>query len=59
MPGSPLPIVPKDFLWLEGIVTLCGALAPEAVDEMEEDCARAFGIGKIPKDCIFCPARFC
>jgi hypothetical protein len=55
MPGSPLPIVPNALFWLEGMVTLCGALAPEAVEEMEEDCARALGIGKTPGDCGLCP----
>jgi hypothetical protein len=59
MPGSPLPIVPKDLLRLEGTVTLCGALAPEAVEETDEDCVMVFGRGTVPCGCGFCPGGLC
>jgi hypothetical protein len=37
MPGNPLPIVPKDFPWLEGTVTPCGTPEVDAVEEPEGD----------------------
>lgn len=56
MPGNPLPTVPNDLPWLEGMVTPCGTPAPEAVEVTEEDCAaREFGIGKVPRGWGFCP----
>jgi hypothetical protein len=56
MPGNPLPTVPNDLPWLEGMVTPCGTPAPEAVEVTEEDCAaRGFGIGKVPRGWGFCP----
>lgn len=56
MPGNPLPTVPNALPWLEGTVTPCGTLEPDAVEEPEEDCAVAgFGNGRAPKGWGFCP----
>ncbi len=49
MPGKSLPIVPNDLPLLDGVVTGCGALAPEAVDVMVADCSKGFGRGAVPK----------
>ena len=43
-------MVPNDLPWLEGMVTPCGALAPEAVEEIGDGCARGFEPGKGPND---------
>lgn len=51
-------MVPKDLPWLDGMVTPCGALAPEAVEEIEDGCASRFEPGRVPNDCAFCPGWF-
>ena len=53
--GHPVRTVPNDLSWLEGMVTPCGALAPEAVEDTDDDCARGLGMVKAPNDCEFCP----
>ncbi len=58
IPGNPWPIVPNVLPWLEGMVLLCGALAPDAVEEMADCCAKGLGIGMVPGDCRFCPGWF-
>lgn len=49
IPGNPLPMVPNDLPWLEGIVLLWGALAPEAVEVIVDCCANGFcRSGRVP-----------
>ncbi len=58
MPGNPAPTVPNDLPRLDGWVTPCGALAPEAVEDIVDDGVGGC-VGSVPSGWVFWPGWFC